>query len=136
MPVRARPPAKRIIKRRLSEAARRRRYQSRVWRKLTDPAPEEISRGAVFRFPARWPYEDTVDYLLTEHDSDAGFALVVASGYKAGVIRLVLPPEARIARPGVRAISRCWVISNWERWIYEECGARDVLIADGYPAPR
>ncbi|KAF0177183.1 MAG: hypothetical protein IV086_06955 [Hyphomonadaceae bacterium] len=130
MPVRARPP----VKRRLSEAARRRRFQSRVWRKLTDPAPEEIWRGAVFRFPARWPYEDTVDYLLTDQNGD--FALVVATGYKAGIIKLVLPDEAYAPREGARAISRSWMISNWERWIYEECGARDVLVADGYPAPR
>jgi Immunity protein 45 len=122
------------VKRRLSLAARRRCARSRLWRKLTDPAPEEIWRGAVFRFPARWPYEETVDYLLT--DQGGGFVLVVATGYKAGIVRLVLPEDAYAARNGARAISRSWMIANWERWIYEDCGARDVLVADGYPAPR
>jgi hypothetical protein len=125
-----RPPAKR----RLSLAARRRCVRSRLWRKLTDPAPDEIWRGAIFRFPARWPYEDTVDYLLA--DQPDGLVLVVATGYKAGILKLVLPDEAYVARDGVRAISRSWMVSNWERWVYEECSARDVLVADGYPAPR
>lgn len=26
--------------------------------------PEEIARGAVFQLPARWPYEETVEFML------------------------------------------------------------------------
>jgi len=120
---------------RLRAAERRRLLYSKVWRRLTDPAPEEIARGAVLRVPAQ--HGDCMDFLLAQHDGGAGFALVVAAGEKAGSLKLVLPEDARATRAGVTGVSRSWLISNWERWIYGACGARDVLIAaSGYPAPR
>ena len=68
-------------KARWRSASRRRLVATNGWRKLTDMAPDAVGYGAVFRFPARWPYENAVDYLLAQHGGD-GFALVVASGIK------------------------------------------------------
>ena len=115
-------------------ASRRRLVATNGWRKLTDMAPDAVGYGAVFRFPARWPYENAVDYLLAQHDGD-GFALVVASGIKAGLVSLVLPPDARCHAPHQHAVSRRWLIANWERWVYPDCAARDVFMRDVVSAP-
>lgn len=123
-------------RRRLSEAARRRFFQSRVWRRLTAPAPEELKRGAVLRFPAAWPYDAAMDCLLVEHMGDSGYALVISSGRKAGRIFYVLPREALTGPPAARTISRSWVIGHWQACIFDGCGPRDVMLADSYPAPR
>ncbi len=102
-----------------------------AWRRLTDWAPDAVACGAVFRFPARWPYESAVDYLLAQYEGER-LALIVASGIKAGAISLVLPDEAH---SGVHAVSRRWLIANWEHWIYPECAARDVFMRNTVSAP-
>jgi hypothetical protein len=118
----------------LSEAARRRFFHSRIWRRLTAPAPDEVARGAVFRLPPCAAGGPAQDYLLVEHGGDSGFALVVAAGARAGSVSVVLPKEAVIA--DADAVSRAWVISNWRRRIFDGCTPRDVMLADRYPAPR
>lgn len=129
MRVRAKPPT-----RRLSEAARRRFFHSRVWRRLTAPAPDEVTRGAVFRLPPCAVSGAAEDFLLVEHGGESGFAFVVAAGARAGRLSVVLPKEALVAEGA--AVSRAWVISNWRRRIFDGCTPRDVMIADTYPAPR
>ncbi|MFI7290672.1 Imm45 family immunity protein [Streptomyces anulatus] len=49
--------------------------------------PEEIGRGAVFQLPARWPYEETVEFMLAElpPSTDHRVGLIVTTGYKAGL---------------------------------------------------
>ena len=123
------------VQRRLSEAARRRFFQSRHWRRLTAPGPEEVPRGTVFRFPACWPRERMVDCLLVEHPCESGFGVLVSSGKFAGTI-YSRRPAAAVIRNGAKAtVSRSWIIANWQDYFYEGCGPRDVMVADRYPAP-
>jgi hypothetical protein len=124
-----------IQRRRISEAARRRYFHSRIWRRLTAPAPEELKPGAVFRCPG-WGRDGSVDYLLVEHPGDSGFAMVVVSGAGAGKIGPVLPKDALIEARGGACVSRSWMIVNWRDRVFEGCAAREVMIADAYPAPR
>jgi anti-sigma factor RsiW len=128
------PPVKSPPKARWRAASRRRMVATNAWRRLTEWSPDDVSCGAVFRFPARWPYEKAVDYLLAQYDGDR-FALIVASGIKAGLVSVVLPVEAHSARPNIQAVSRRWLIANWEHWIYPECAARDVFMRDMVAAP-
>ncbi|MFB7212395.1 hypothetical protein [Streptomyces sp. NPDC056255] len=52
---------------------------------LLSEHPEEIAHGAVFQFPARWPYEETVEFMLAElpPGADDRMGLIVTTGYKA-----------------------------------------------------
>lgn len=130
-----------LVKRRITEAARRRFFNSRHWRRLTAPGPEEVERGTVFRFPACAPREPMVDCLLVEHPGESGLGVLVTSGKFAGTVMSALPSAALIAAtlrgaPRPPTVSRSWVIANWRRYFYEGCDPRDVMVADRYPAPR
>ncbi|GEM_PF-6152953 len=131
-----RSPAKQRAKQRLSEAARRRFFQSRQWRRLTAPGPEEVQRGTVFRFPACAPREPMVDCLLVEHPGESGFGVLVTSGQFAGTVTSALPASALMGAGRQATVSRSWVIANWRRYFYEGCDPRDVMVADRYPTPR
>ena len=41
-------------------------------------------------------------------------ALLVATGYKAGLVPQVLPPEAG----PTGALDRDWLIANWTKWVF------------------
>lgn len=101
------------------------------WKKLIDQIEELfLGRGTVFRFPATWPYEEKVDYMLIENaSSPSDFSLLVSSGYKAGIVCLNLPKEAD---PKNKGISSKWLIENWNKWIYEESKVSDVLYTPYY----
>lgn len=60
---------------------------------LTDWSEAQIYSGMVLRFPAIAPYEAWVDFMLVVLPSQVN-ALLVTTGYKAGLIPQVLPPEA------------------------------------------
>lgn len=130
-----------LAKRRIPDAARRRFFNSRQWRRLTAPGPEEVERGTVFRFPACAPREPMVDCLLVEHPGESGLGVLVTSGKFAGTVTSALPSAALMcatmrgaAHPPT--VSRSWVIANWRRYFYEGCDPRDVMVADRYPTPR
>lgn len=54
--------------------------------RLIDYKKTVISRGAIFRLPAVWPYEEWVNFMLFEtQDDDRPYGLIVSSGYKAGL---------------------------------------------------
>lgn len=102
--------------------------------KLVEYTSDSISRGCVFRFPAIWPYESFVDLLVVNiHDNCSQHALVVSTGYKAGLILIQLPKESEYTDK--IALKKEWIISNWEKWIYPECSVNDVYIIDNYPVP-
>lgn len=89
------------------------------WEKLTLITSEAIKLGAVFRSPARYPYEDWVDFMLIESkESPSGYIPLVASGYKAGHRKSDLPLEAK-SQDG-NGISTHWLIENWQDWVYEK----------------
>ncbi|WP_425526800.1 Imm45 family immunity protein [Xanthomonas oryzae] len=68
--------------------------------------------------------EAAVEFMLYETgEVDRAYGLIVVSGYKAGLKLVNLPSDSLAASGGV---SKGWVISNWDRWIYPECEINDV----------
>lgn len=103
------------------------------WTPLQEHEDENLWRGCVFRFPARHPFEDVVDFMLVaDAGSDSGFSLICATGYKAGHRECQLPREA-LASGQVQAISKRWLLANWQLWVYPETDASKVLVCSGYP---
>ena len=102
------------------------------WRLLTEWAEAQLWRGTVFRCPkAAWPYEDTVDFMLADHhEAASGCALIVTTGYKAGLTLVKLPADAGAG--GV--LSTRWLIEHWAEWAYPECPVTSVLVLRHYPA--
>ncbi|MND72099.1 hypothetical protein D3C80_636420 [compost metagenome] len=53
-----------------------------------------VSHGTILRFPAKWPYEDTVDLMLISiPDDESEFGLVATTGQKAVRILVRLPAK-------------------------------------------
>ncbi|MBC3486938.1 Imm45 family immunity protein [Pseudomonas kermanshahensis] len=101
--------------------------------KLIEHPEGIVSNGTILRFPAKWPYEDTVDLMLTSiPDDESGFGLVVTTGQKAGLILVRLPAECE-SQLG-RGVRLEWLIANWEKWIYPECNVSEVRLLEHYPA--
>lgn len=97
-----------------------------MWQKLQDCPDPALARGSLFRFPARPPFEPRVDFLLVDATAlGSGFVLVCASGYKAGLVQVVLPPAALVTDPVV-GISTPWLIENWQTWVCPECAVTQV----------
>ena len=87
--------------------------------------------GTVLRFPAAWPYEDMVDFLVVSFPDGCG--LVVATGYKAGLIVVILPPQAM--PDGQIALSTTWLAKHWTEWVWPPGDPTLVQVLHGYPAP-
>lgn len=87
-----------------------------------------IYAGMVLRFPASAPYEDWVDFMLVVLPPQEN-ALLVTTGYKAGLVPQVLPSEAG----PVGAVSRAWLVANWSEWIFPSTPVEDVFVSRGYP---
>ncbi|MFD6161953.1 Imm45 family immunity protein [Nocardia sp. NPDC060256] len=95
--------------------------------KLTDLDETHISRGTVFRLPAKWPYEDIVEFMIYETlDESRPFGLIVTTGYKAGLILVELPPESVTGE--ANGLSTTWVIDNWSTWIYPDSPVDQVRV--------
>lgn len=106
-----------------------------AWQKLVSLKARSIIRGAVFRFPSKWPYEEIVDLMVLRLPEDATLhSLIVTSGHKAGRLLVRLPLEAELA--GVNALSRQWIVDNWAKWIYPECDVAEVLYTRHYAVRR
>ncbi|MDX8349566.1 Imm45 family immunity protein [Cognatiyoonia sp. IB215446] len=89
---------------------------------------EVLTRGMLFRFPARQPYESYVDFMLYQPiEADVSMGLVVSSGIKAGLIAVHLPSEAKVLGRG-DCISAGWLKSNWSTWVYSDCKMTDVAV--------
>ena len=94
----------------------------------------DLRHGAVFRFPGSYPHEKYVDLMLVEFpSSDRKYGFVVSTGYKAGLILVMLPQEAELEHSA--GVSRQWVIDNCNKWIYETCSVDDVYVDKNYPVP-
>jgi Immunity protein 45 len=107
------------------------------WVKLSDTKDIAFFAGSIFRFPAAYPYEKFVDYMLVLDGSVAKAELkfVVTTGSKAGLINILcsFPKEAYI--PGSLAISSEWLQQNWSEWVYNDCDMKDVFVSNRYPPP-
>ncbi|SDF95499.1 Imm45 family immunity protein [Pseudomonas thivervalensis] len=95
--------------------------------KLVDSLAPAVTRGQIFRLPARWPYEEIVDFMVVDiPDDQYGHSIAVASGNKAGLLVVRLPVESRFS--GTREISREWLVENWAKWIYPDCPVEKVYL--------
>jgi len=88
--------------------------------------PHDLERGSILRCPARWPYEDYVDFMLIEYlwNGQHQYALMVVSGHKAGLIFVVFPIEA-INQPG-SGIDIEWLKTHWSTWGYIDCPLQEA----------
>ena len=99
-------------------------------RSLIDVEDESLFRGNILRVPGKYPYEEFVDFMIFDTQSeDRRYALIVTSGYKAGLILVYLPQESEAAGGGVNLK---WLVSNWNKWIYPECDVSDVTLISRY----
>ncbi|MBP5790463.1 MAG: hypothetical protein J6W29_09575 [Neisseriaceae bacterium] len=100
--------------------------------KLVNSEKPSLYRGDILRFPAKYPYEDCVDYMIAVDTSsgDSNWFLIVSSGYKAGHVVRAFPDESISKRYG--GIKTSWIIKNWNKWIYDGCNADEVYIAEHY----
>jgi hypothetical protein len=94
---------------------------------LTDWPEARIYSGMVLRFPAIAPYEDWVDFMLVVLPSQVN-ALLVTTGYKAGLIPQILPPEAG----PTGALDRDWLLANWSKWVFPSTPVDRVYVVRGY----
>jgi len=98
--------------------------------RLSQMRRPHLGRGTVFRFPAGYPYEDTVAFMLVQLP-DLSPALLVLTGYHAGRIPQVLP--AACLTESQYEISVPWLRANWQVWIWPGCTPAQVEIIEGYP---
>lgn len=98
-----------------------------TFKKLVSLEDKFISVGSYIKFTGIRPYEEETFFLVYQpNDSKRGLGLIVATGYKSGLILVVLPIESDFNGGG--AIDRDWLISNWSKWVYPDCKVEDVYI--------
>jgi hypothetical protein len=91
-----------------------------------------LVRGTVLRCKGFPPYESRVDFMIIElpQDDKLLYALLVISGYKAGLIFSRLPKESIPVENRGCAVSVKWLKSNWQEWGYADCPLQEVYILD------
>ncbi len=95
--------------------------------KLTETDREELHRGMVLCLPGYETDPGPLAYILIDLTGYyPGLALVQATGYHAGTLYRVLPPESRDS--GRSVVSVAWLKENWER--IEDCEPDEVYILD------
>jgi len=98
--------------------------------RLADWPDSMIYTGMRLRFPAILPYEDWVEFMLVVIP-DQENALLVDTGYKAGRIPQVLPPDAG----PTGAVSCKWLMENWTKWVFPSTPPEQVWIVPAADPP-
>ena len=85
---------------------------------LVDMRGEALAGGDILRLSDNYdtgPGSGPVD-LMVYHPRDDGYGdgLIVASGYKAGLIFAIFPRES--IHPDKLGISVDWLVGNWDDW--------------------
>ncbi|MEA9585904.1 Imm45 family immunity protein [Xanthomonas sp. WHRI 10064A] len=95
---------------------------------------KDLARGSVLRCPGSFPYEAIVDFMVVEFPmgGERTYALMVVSGYKAGLLYVVLPSESRPANGEGYAIDANWLRNNWAKWGYPDCQLSEVQLIEPY----
>jgi len=100
--------------------------------RLGDLADDALVVGDIVRLGDNYdlgPGSGPVDLLVFDpNDGDAGVGLMVASGYKAGLVFAILPRDSRLA--GGLALSRTWLVENWDKWFVFTYQGGPIPIAD------
>ena len=88
-----------------------------------------LERGLVLRCKGKYPYEEIVDFIITEsYMEDKGYSLYIDSGYKAGLRFVILPKESIPTGDSGYAIDTNWLINSWDKWGYFDCPINEVLV--------
>lgn len=112
-----------------------------IWENLHGLSHQCLFRGVLFRFPAKRPFEEVVDFMIFDPPwSDSGYGMLASTGYYAGMIEILLPAEASFKSddPDVRvkAISTKWLQKNWRKWVYDVSQRSVKVCIGGRPMPR
>lgn len=100
------------------------------WKKISELQDEWIQRGCVLRVPRTmendpdWYPDPFTDFLV--FDANRSYGLMVLSGSKAGLTRIVFPADSSL--PGSVGLSSEWLRKNWTKWVYPNGQFEDVLI--------
>lgn len=85
---------------------------------LVDMRGETLAGGDILRLSDNYdtgPGTGPVDLMVYHpRDDDHGDGLIVASGYKAGLILSIFPLAS--IHPVKRGISVDWLVANWDDW--------------------
>lgn len=101
------------------------------WVKLQDYPSENLPRGLRLLVKGSAAYETVVELFLAEDpDSASGFQVIVMTGHKSGVLLVKLPQEAGAADSV--AISKKWMVDNWNKWIDAKSSVSEVLCKRRY----
>jgi hypothetical protein len=94
----------------------------------------DLERGAVLRCFGGCPGDEIVDLMIVEFSlgGKREYALMVVSGYKAGIIFVVLPEESYCVDGGGAAINVDWLRQNWSKWGYVESPLEQVQVFRGF----
>ena len=95
------------------------------WTKLTEFNKEFLSRGALLKFPAKYPFESHVVMMICE-GPERNFnckCLLTITGHKSGINPYVVFPESPDGN-----LRRNWLIENWNKWVWPDGNITDVLI--------
>lgn len=89
--------------------------------------------GTILRFPAAYPYEPMVDFMVFDAPGQ-GCGLVVTTGYKSGFVAVILPAESAVA--GKIGVDGRWLAAHWRQWVWPEGDPAQVEVLGFYPPPR
>jgi Immunity protein 45 len=103
-----------------------------IWQPLVEVTAEIFFRGAVFRCPAKHPFERVVDFMIIEDlDSPSRYKIICSTGYHAGQTEWILPAEAAHPKGG---ISVKWLKAVWSKSILGQSPVKEVLHLEHYPS--
>jgi hypothetical protein len=101
------------------------------WLRLAENKTIMLSRGALLRFPASYPFEDEVVMMVCDapHDPKT-LGLITISGYKAGINCYVAFPDDFHAFDTHQLRGNC-LYDNWQNWVWPEGSPDDAWILPG-----
>lgn len=107
------------------------------WTKLVDTQKKFLFRGTLLKFPAKYPFEETVVMMICEYKDggdDWPYCLVTITGHRAGVSPYqALPSVCNQGKESI-ALSTAWLIENWSNWVWPDGEINDVLVRDSLGA--
>jgi hypothetical protein len=105
------------------------------WIRLSELKGNAFSHGTLFRCAATWPYEDVIEFMLSDSNiSEFHHMLIVSSGFKSGLILRYLPTESKAI--GNNGLSADWLAKNWRKHIYLGTAKNVFVCPKGRPKPK
>ncbi|WP_139225701.1 Imm45 family immunity protein [Paracidovorax konjaci] len=92
---------------------------------------ENLERGCILRCESNVDNQvDAVDLMIIELNinKEREYALLIITGYKAGLIYTILPKESFPSTEEGHVIDIEWLRSNWNKWGYLGFAEKDVYV--------